>query len=245
MHGTGKPLAAAVTLLALSAVAVSTAIAAQATPPGPAEATAAGYVILDLDVFDPEGYEEYTRLAAPTLSRFGGRLLVAGARPTPLEGDWRPQSLAVLAFDSVERAMAWYDSADYLEARALRQRVVRTNLVVVTGATSQPQRPPSGHSPRPRPVRASASGVRADGHPRRWELPDAARIAPPSGGEAERRSTPRLRLACLASAHRSATMVRSTRSCHRLSSPGSGPSSGSPSATDRRKGRNGCRRPRR
>jgi len=95
----------------------------------------AAYVVMDLDVADEEGYAAYARLAGPTVTRFGGRLLVAGVRPPTLEGDWRPGRLAVLAFESVERATAWYDSEEYRPARELRRRVARTNAVVVAAAT--------------------------------------------------------------------------------------------------------------
>jgi uncharacterized protein (DUF1330 family) len=51
-----------------------------------------GYVIVEIDVTDPEGYEEYRRLAAPTVEAYGGRYLVRGGRTETLEGDWQPTS---------------------------------------------------------------------------------------------------------------------------------------------------------
>ncbi len=73
----------------------------------------AGYVIADVDVHDPEGYKEYTALVPATLEPFGGRFAVRGGAYEVLEGSWRPRRLVVLEFPSVERARAWYESAEY------------------------------------------------------------------------------------------------------------------------------------
>jgi uncharacterized protein (DUF1330 family) len=38
----------------------------------------AAYVIVDIEVTDPAGYEEYRKLAAPAVAAFEGRFLVRG-----------------------------------------------------------------------------------------------------------------------------------------------------------------------
>jgi uncharacterized protein (DUF1330 family) len=59
---------------------------------------------------------------------------VRGGAHETLEGAWRPGRLVVLAFDSVERARAWYESETYAEARALRQRASTGSVLIVEGA---------------------------------------------------------------------------------------------------------------
>jgi len=44
------------------------------------------YVILDIEVTHPEGYEEYKRLAPPTVGLYGGRYLARGGPAEVLEG---------------------------------------------------------------------------------------------------------------------------------------------------------------
>ena len=39
-----------------------------------------GYVICDIDVHDPENYEEYKKTATPTATEFGGRYIVRGGK---------------------------------------------------------------------------------------------------------------------------------------------------------------------
>lgn len=92
-----------------------------------------GYVIVEIDVTDPEGYEEYRRLAAPTVEACGGRYLVRGGRTETLEGDWQPKRIVVLQFDSVEQAKEWWHSEVYGPIKAIRHRTAHTRMIVVEG----------------------------------------------------------------------------------------------------------------
>jgi hypothetical protein len=51
----------------------------------------AGYILLDLEIIDPEGFKEYLKLAGPTVKQYGGKVLVGGAIPENLEGAWHPR----------------------------------------------------------------------------------------------------------------------------------------------------------
>jgi uncharacterized protein (DUF1330 family) len=91
------------------------------------------YVIVEIDVFDPEGYEEYRRLAAPTVINSGGRYIVRGGKAETLEGDWDPKRIVVLQFDSVEQAKAWWGSVEYEPIRQIRYRTANSRMIVVEG----------------------------------------------------------------------------------------------------------------
>ena len=91
------------------------------------------YVIVDINVADPAGYEEYKRLAAPTVSAYGGKYIARGGRTETLEGNWIPNRLVILEFDSRERAREWLDSPEYAGPRRLRQRAATTNMIMVEG----------------------------------------------------------------------------------------------------------------
>lgn len=91
------------------------------------------YVIVDINVADAAGYEEYKRLAAPTVTAYGGKYIARGGRTETLEGDWVPNRLVILEFDSLERARQWLNSPEYEGPRQLRQRTATTNMVMVEG----------------------------------------------------------------------------------------------------------------
>ncbi len=93
----------------------------------------AAYVIVDIEVTEPIEYEEYKKRAAPSVAAYGGRYVARGGAAETLEGNWIPRRLVVLEFPTVEQAKTWWSSPEYTEARAIRQRTARTNMVVVEG----------------------------------------------------------------------------------------------------------------
>jgi uncharacterized protein (DUF1330 family) len=55
----------------------------------------AAYVIVDIDVKDAAGYEEYKKLAPPSIAAYGGKYLVRGGNVEILEGDWSPKRFVI------------------------------------------------------------------------------------------------------------------------------------------------------
>jgi uncharacterized protein (DUF1330 family) len=93
----------------------------------------AAYVVVEIDVTDPVGYEEYRRIGTPTVAAYGGKFVVRGGKVEVLEGNWTPKRLVVLEFDSVKRAKEWWSSEEYGVAKRVRQKTARTNMIVVEG----------------------------------------------------------------------------------------------------------------
>jgi uncharacterized protein (DUF1330 family) len=105
------------------------------TPPSPVdeETEMAAYLIVDLEVTDPNGIEEYRQRVPATLQKYGGKFLVRGGRWEKLEGQWEPTRVVVIEFPSAEAAKHWYDSEEYREPKKLRLNSARTNLILVEG----------------------------------------------------------------------------------------------------------------
>lgn len=95
----------------------------------------AAYIIVDVEIKDPERYAEYVKVVPPTIAAFGGRFLVRGGRAENLEGGWQPKRIVVLEFDSLERAKAWWASAQYAAPKRLRQSASVTEMIVVEGVS--------------------------------------------------------------------------------------------------------------
>jgi uncharacterized protein (DUF1330 family) len=93
----------------------------------------AGYIIAEVQVTDPERYEEYRRQVEGTIAAYGGKYLVRGGQSESLEGDAPRGRLVVLQFDSFERARAWYDSQEYAGPKALRQQTSIGRVILVDG----------------------------------------------------------------------------------------------------------------
>jgi uncharacterized protein (DUF1330 family) len=91
------------------------------------------FVIADIQVTDPEGFQTYRDLVAPTIARAGGVYRVRGGDIDVKEGDWQPSRLVVLEFPTLEAAQAWYASDDYAPVKAVRERTAVTRVVIVDG----------------------------------------------------------------------------------------------------------------
>jgi uncharacterized protein (DUF1330 family) len=91
-----------------------------------------GYVVSRVDIKDPDAYARYAAAATKVIAAHGGRALARGGRHEALEGQARARNV-VLEFDSYEAARAYFYSADYLAARALRQGAADIEMVLVEG----------------------------------------------------------------------------------------------------------------
>ncbi|HEY8835933.1 MAG TPA: DUF1330 domain-containing protein [Chthoniobacterales bacterium] len=92
------------------------------------------FVIVEIDVHDPIGYEEYKKRASATVEAHGGKYIVRGGKTEVLEGDWQPKRVVVLEFDSMDRAKEWLNCEEYREPRKMRHATARTNMIAVEGA---------------------------------------------------------------------------------------------------------------
>src|SRR5437016_13356727 len=91
----------------------------------------AAYIIVEIDILDPVGYEEYKKLAGPTVEKHGGKYIVRGGKTEVLEGVWNPKRIVVLEFPTMERAKEWLNCDEYREPRKLRHRTGKTKMILV------------------------------------------------------------------------------------------------------------------
>jgi uncharacterized protein (DUF1330 family) len=93
----------------------------------------AAYVVLNIEVTNPDRYAEYVKAAGATVEQFGGRYLVRGGKTEKLEGTLEPKRFVVLEFPSLERARAWWDSEEYRKPKALRQSASICDVIMANG----------------------------------------------------------------------------------------------------------------
>ena len=91
------------------------------------------YIIVEIEILDPAGYEEYKKLAGATVEKYGGKYIIRGGKTEVLEGDWKPKRIVVLEFESAQRAKEWLNCEEYREPRKMRHRTARTNMILVEG----------------------------------------------------------------------------------------------------------------
>ena len=123
-----------VTLAVIAGVAIgvagATAIHAQQDNVAPA------YLIAELEVTDSTAFQKYASSVPATLAPFGGHYLVRAGRTVTLEGD-QPKRIAVLAFDSMEKARGWLESPAYQAIMPIRHSSAKTRSYLVEGIAPQ------------------------------------------------------------------------------------------------------------
>ena len=93
----------------------------------------AAYIYGNIEVTDPQLYEEYRRDVPALIAAHGGRYLVRGGAVTVLEGGGSPQRQVILEFPDMAHLQAFYHSPEYQRLVAIRQRAATGTLVAIEG----------------------------------------------------------------------------------------------------------------
>ena len=91
-----------------------------------------GYLMANLRVQDQEIFKEFSSVAVPLIEKFGGKLLARGPHADRHEGDVSGV-VTLIEFDSKEDAESFYFSDDYKAAKAIRDKGVDTDLMIIEG----------------------------------------------------------------------------------------------------------------
>jgi uncharacterized protein (DUF1330 family) len=110
--------------IAAGAAAVQ-ALHAQARPPA--------FVVGEIDVRSPELFaKEYLPNASKAVRESGGKYIVGGGKSVSFYGE-PPKRIAIMAFESLEKAEAAFNSAVYKEAKATGDKYATFRIYAVEG----------------------------------------------------------------------------------------------------------------
>ena len=93
------------------------------------------YLVLDFTVRDLPGFMPYVAAIPAHIARHGGRYIVQGAVPTPMEGNWTPERLVILEFPARENAEAFLGDPEIQSLFKVRHDTTVSRLVLVDGCT--------------------------------------------------------------------------------------------------------------
>jgi uncharacterized protein (DUF1330 family) len=93
---------------------------------------APGYVIAEVDVQDPAGFQKYAEKVPGTLAPFNGHYIVRGGKIQAVEGE-APKRFVVIAFDSAEKAKSWEDSPAYEAIKPIRHSSAKSRVFIAEG----------------------------------------------------------------------------------------------------------------
>ena len=99
---------------------------AQAKPPV--------YTVFEIDVTNVEAYtKEYAPLAQASIKNSGGIVLGGGQKVTSLEGAPPKPRVTIHRWESLEKAQAWYNGAEYKTARKIGDKYAKFRAFTVEG----------------------------------------------------------------------------------------------------------------
>ena len=93
----------------------------------------AWFVATAYSVSNPAEFEEYQKLAKPTVEQYGGKFIAGGFKVEVADGNWSPIALVVAEFENLDRAKEWYHSPEYSAVKPLRLNSTDSALILVDG----------------------------------------------------------------------------------------------------------------
>jgi uncharacterized protein (DUF1330 family) len=91
------------------------------------------YLVIEINVQDPELYAEYTMQVLPLVEHYGGLYLIRGGNVFPVSGDWHPERLVLVQFETMDQVQDFLTSPEYQALIPLRQRASSSRAIVVEG----------------------------------------------------------------------------------------------------------------
>jgi uncharacterized protein (DUF1330 family) len=92
------------------------------------------YIIAEVDVTNPTGYEAYRPLAGASVAQYGGKFVVRGGKAELVEGSPEPARVVVIEFADIDAAKRWYNSPEYQDALKIRLANSTGRVLLVDGA---------------------------------------------------------------------------------------------------------------
>ncbi len=91
------------------------------------------YIIARINVTDADQYGEYIKATPEIIAKFGGRFIVRGGNMVTLEGPEEKWRIVVIEFPDLQKAQDFYHSADYADAKKIREGAALAQFVAIEG----------------------------------------------------------------------------------------------------------------
>ena len=92
-----------------------------------------GYFFGEFEIADPVGYDAYRAKVPEIISAHGGRILVRGGDPQPLDGVIPHRRRVIVEFDSPEAVKTFYHSDAYQAVQPIRLKTSKGFVCLLTG----------------------------------------------------------------------------------------------------------------
>ena len=91
------------------------------------------YLIIDIAVIDQDLFGEFMAGVPAVLEKYGGRYLARSGEVSTMVGDWQPERIVLIEFESVEQVEDFFASPEYQDLVSLREQSAATRAILVEG----------------------------------------------------------------------------------------------------------------
>jgi uncharacterized protein (DUF1330 family) len=91
------------------------------------------FLIYDVEIHDPNLYQDFMEQVKPLVETFGGKYLARGGAHEVLEGNWEPTRIVLFEFPDMDTARKLFSSDEYAPLKQLRQSCSTGSVVIVEG----------------------------------------------------------------------------------------------------------------
>jgi len=90
------------------------------------------YLVVDLDIHDPEAIADYRSKALPLVANAGGRLIALDDAPLGVEG-WQASNMLIIEFPNMDAIRGLFASAEYAPLARQRQAAAGSRIIALQG----------------------------------------------------------------------------------------------------------------
>jgi uncharacterized protein (DUF1330 family) len=91
------------------------------------------YLIIEIAIVDHDVYGEFVARVPAVVKQYGGRYLARSGEVSTMVGDWQPERIVLIEFESIEQVQDFFASPEYLAIVHLREQSAATRAIIVEG----------------------------------------------------------------------------------------------------------------
>lgn len=91
------------------------------------------YAIVRATITDPERFKDYVAGTPALLEKYGARFLARGGDVVTMEGDDESRRIVLIEYPSKEKAIEFYNSAEYAKLLAIMKESGTREFILVDG----------------------------------------------------------------------------------------------------------------
>ena len=91
------------------------------------------YMIVEIKIRNKDLYSRYVELVPEIVNKYGGRYMARGGKVTPLSGNWNPERIILIEFETIEQLQKCFTSSEYLQIAPFREQSTISRSIIVDG----------------------------------------------------------------------------------------------------------------